>query len=92
MKDIAAAPYLHTKRVCKDLITKILGEYHVFYNQRDTLLLDDVFENFRNTCLEIYEHDPVSCFNAPGLAWHAALKKIKIKLDLVIDTDILLMV
>ena len=42
----------------------------------------DVFENFRNMCLEIYEFDPVKNLSAPGLAWQAALKKTKVKLKL----------
>ena len=36
-------------------------------------------------CLEIYELDPAKCFSAPGLVWQAALKKTKVKLDLLTD-------
>ena len=39
---------------------------------KDTLILADVFNNFRNICLEKYELDPARCFSAPGLAWQAA--------------------
>ena len=52
------------------------------YVQSDTLLLADVFENFRNMCLEVYELDPACFLTAPGLARQAASKKTKIKLDL----------
>ena len=62
------------------------------YVQRDTLLLTNVSENFRNMCLEIYELDPAKKFSAPGLAWQAALKKTKVKLGLLTDIDMLLMV
>ena len=62
------------------------------YVQSDTLLLPDVFENFRNMCLEIYELDPASFLTAPGLTWQAALKKAKLKLYLLSDIDMLLMV
>ena len=62
------------------------------YVQRDTLLLTNVSENFRNMCLEIYELDPAKNFSAPGLAWQAALKKTKVKLGLLTDIDMLLMV
>ena len=55
-------------------------------------MLPDVFENFRNTCLKIYELDPAKFLSAPGLAWQAALKKTKVKLDLLTDIDMLLMV
>ena len=52
----------------------------------------DVFENFRNMCFEIYELDPAKSLSAPVLAWEAALKKTKVKLDLLTDIDMLLMV
>ena len=55
-------------------------------------MLTDVFENFRNMCLKIYEIDPAKFLPAPGLAWHVALKKTKVKLDLFADIDMLLMV
>ena len=62
------------------------------YVQSDTLLLGDVFENFRSMCREIYELDPAKFLSAPVLAWQSALKKTKVKLDLFTDIDILLMV
>ena len=55
-------------------------------------MLADVFENFRNMCLEIYELVPANFLSAPGLAWQATLKKTKVKLDLLTDIDMLLMV
>ena len=58
MEDITDADYTHTKRVCKDFEVKNLGEYHNLHVQSDTLLLADVFENFRNMCIKIYELDP----------------------------------
>ena len=53
MEDITDADYAHAKTVCKDSEIKHLGEYHDLYVQSDTLLLADVFENFRNKCLKI---------------------------------------
>ena len=46
---------------------KSLGNYHDLYVQSDTLLLADVFENFRNKCIEIYEIDSVHFLSIPGL-------------------------
>ena len=92
MEDIIDADYAPAIRVCKDFEVKILGEYHDLYVQSDTLLLADVFENFRNMCLKIYELDPAKFLSAPGLAWQAALKNTKVKLDLLTDIDMLLMV
>ena len=50
------------------------------YVQCNTFLLADVFENFRNKCIEIYEPDPAHFLSAPGLAWQACLKKTKVEL------------
>ena len=71
---------------------KNLGDYHDLYVQRDTLLLTDVFENFRNKCIEIYELDPAHFLSAPRLTWQACLKKTEIELELLTDNDMLLMV
>ena len=71
---------------------KNIGEYHDLYVQSDTSVLADVFENFRNICLKIYELDPAKFLSVSGLAWQAALKKTKVKLDLLTDIDMLLMI
>ena len=92
MEDITDANHVHTKIVCKDFEIKNLGEYHDLYVQIDTLLLADVFENFRNMCLKIWELDPAKFLSAPRLAREAASKKSKVKLDLLTDIDMLLMV
>ena len=68
MEDITDADYMHAKRVCKDFEIKLLGEHHNLYVQTNALLLDDVFENFENMCLKIYELDPVFFFQL--LDWH----------------------
>ena len=68
MKDITDADYMDVKRVCKDFEIKNLGEYHDLHVQNDTLILPDVFENFRNMCFEIYEFDRARFVSAPGLA------------------------
>ena len=92
MEDITYADYALAKRVCKDFEIKNLGEYHDLYVQSDTVLLADVFENFRNMCINKYELDPAKLLSAPGLTWQAALKKTKVKLDLLTDIDMSLMV
>ena len=71
---------------------KNLGDYHNLYVQGDTLLFADVFENFRNKCIEIYELDPAHFLFASGLAWQACLKETGVKLELLTDIDMLLMV
>ena len=62
------------------------------YIQSSTLLLTDVLENFWNMCMKIYEFDPAKFLSVPWLAWQAALKKTKVKLDLLTNIDMLLMV
>ena len=76
----------------EELKLKNLGDYHDLYIQSDTLLLADVFENFRDKCIEIYELNPAHFLSAPGLAQQACLKKTKVKLELLTDIDMLLMV
>ena len=62
------------------------------YVQSDILLLANVFENFRNKCIELDQLDPAHFLSAPRLAWQACLKKKGIELELLADIDILLMV
>ena len=62
MEDIIAADYVQAKRVCKDFEIKNLGEYHDLYVQSNTLLLADVFENFRTMFLKMYELAPAKFF------------------------------
>ena len=58
----------------------------------DTLLLADVFENFRDKCIKIYKLDPAHFLSAPRLALQACLRKTKVKLELLTDTDMLMTV
>ena len=60
--------------------------------QSDTLSLADVFENFRDMCINVYELDPAHFLSLPGLAWQACLKKTNIELELLTDYDMLLTV
>ena len=91
-EDITDVDCRHRKTVFKYLINKKLGDYHDLYVQSDTLLLVDVFENFRNVCIKVYELDLAHFLSAPGLVWQACLKKTEVKLELLTDVDMLLMV
>ena len=91
-EDITDVDHRHAKRVFKKRNNKNLGDYHDLHVQSDTLLLADVFENFRNKCIEIYELDPAHFLSAAGLAWQACLKKTGVKLELLTKNDMLLMV
>ena len=91
-EDVTDVDYTQAKRVCRDFEITKSGECHDLYVQSNELLLTDVFENFWNTCLEIHELDSAHFLTAPGLPWQAALKKTKVKLDLLTDINMLLMV
>ena len=89
-KGITKEDLKHVKKVCDTFNIKNLSEYHDLYVQSDTALLADVFENFRDKCIEIYELDPAHFLSAPGLAWQACLKKTGVELELLTDPDMLL--
>ena len=55
-------------------------------------MLADVFEKFRDKCIEIYGLDPSYFYSAPGLALQACLKKADVKLELLTDYQMLLMI
>ena len=84
--------YVHAQKVWEVFKIKHLGEYHDLYVQSDTFLLTDVYENFRDRCIDTYELDPAHFLSAPGLAGQACLKKTKVKLELLTDNDMLMMV
>ena len=75
MENIDDIDYRHGNNVFKKFKLKNLGEHHDLYVQSDTLLLTDVFEDFRNTYIKVYEFDPAHFVSLPGLAWQACLKK-----------------
>ena len=69
-----------------------MKDYHNLYNLSDVLLFADIFENFRNICTNHYGLDPAWHYSAPGLAWDAALKIIKVQLELLSYPDMLLII
>ena len=75
VEDIIDADYAHAKKVCQDFKTKNIGEYCDLYVQRDTLLLFDVFENFRKICHEIHELGPCSFTFHTRMRMASSLKK-----------------
>ena len=83
---------IHANNVFKTFKLNNLGDYHDLYVQSDTLLLVDVFENFRKVCIKTYELDPAHFISLPGLAWQACLKKTGVELELLTDYDMLLMI
>ena len=68
MENVTDVDYRHAKRVFKNLNNKNIGDYHDLYVQSDTLLIFDVFETFRNKCIELYGLDPAHFLSPPELA------------------------
>ena len=66
MEDIENSYYNHAQRNYKVFDMKNLGQYHDLYIKSNTLLLADVFENFRKICLEIYELYAEMFLSVPG--------------------------
>ena len=64
-----------------------LGDYHNLYLLTNVLLLANVFENFRDVCLQHYGLDPAHNYTFPGLSWQAALKMTDMEFDLLTDID-----
>jgi hypothetical protein len=91
-EDISDEDYHHAQTVWKAFGCKTFRDYHMLYNKSDVLQLADVFENFRDVCVQYYKLDPAWYYTSPGLAWDAALKMTKVKLELLSDPDMLLMI
>ena len=72
--NISDKDYEHAQKVWKTFNMKNMGEYHDTCLISDVLLLSDVFENFRKTCLEYYKLDPCHYFTSQGLSWDSMLK------------------
>ena len=92
IEHITDVDYRHANSMFKEFKMNNLGNYHDLYVKRDTVLLADVFENFRNMSMKIYELDPSHFLTAPGLAWQACLKKSEVELELITDLDMLLII
>ena len=90
-EDISDEDYQHAINVWNTFGCKTLRDYHTLYLKSDVLLLADVFENFRATCLKHYKLDPAHYYTSPGLAWDACLKTTGQHLELLHDYDMLMM-
>ena len=90
-EDINDADYQHAHNVWTTFKCKTIRDYHDLYLKSDVLLLADVFENFRKTCLQHYNLDPAHYYTSPGLAWDACLKETGQELHLLHDYDMLMM-
>ena len=84
---ISVEDYVHAQTMFAEFQCQSLGDYHDFYLKSDVLLLADVFQNFRDICLNYYQLDPAHFYTSPGLSWQACLKMTQVELELITDPD-----
>ena len=84
---ISDEDYAHAQNVWEVFGCQNMGEYCDLYCRTDVLLLADVFETFRKTCMGRYSLDPAHYYTSPGLSWDALLKKTGVELELLTDYD-----
>ncbi|XP_074037614.1 uncharacterized protein [Leptinotarsa decemlineata] len=88
-KHISEDDYERAKRVWSLFECETLGDYSDLYLKSDVLILCDIFENFRNICLDKYKLDPAHYFTSPGHSWDAMLKYTGVELELLTDIDMI---
>ena len=91
MSSISSDNYQHAQKVWKEFRIYNVKDYHDLYLRTNVVLLMNVYEAFRKTCLEHYKLDPAHFCTSPGLAWKACLQCTEIRLKLLTDPDMLLM-
>ena len=90
LSGISECNYDHAQRVRRTFGMKNLGDYHDLYLKTGALLLSNMFETFRTTCLE-HALNSAHFYTSPRLVWQACLKKTEITFELLTDPDMLLM-
>ena len=89
--NISKSDYQHAQKVWNTFKIINMNEFQDLYVKSDTLQLADVFESFRNMCIETYQLDPCYFVSAPGFAREACLKKTEQQLELLTDMNMLLL-
>ena len=93
-RHVTEAEYAHAQDVWRTFGCETIRNYLSLYLSTDVLQLADIFENWRDKCLQpdTYQLDPAHYVSAPQLTWDAMLKHTKVELDLVSDPAIFEMI
>ena len=86
-ESVSQKDYEHAQKVWIEFNCQTLGDYHDLYLKTDVVLLADVFQTFRKTCIGSYKPDPLHYYTAPGLSWDSPLKYTNINVELLTDID-----
>jgi len=84
---VSESDYAHATNVWQRFSIRTLGEYSDLYFKTDVLLLADIFENFRDSCVASYGLDPAYYYTLPDFTWDAMLKHTRINFELLTDID-----
>ncbi|XP_044741961.1 uncharacterized protein LOC123302932 [Chrysoperla carnea] len=91
-KQCSRQMYHHAQNVWSAFNCSNLGDYVDLYMETDIMLLTDIFETFRATCLSTYNLDPGNYYTLPGYTWECMLKYTNIELELLTDIDMMMFV
>ncbi|KYN29965.1 hypothetical protein ALC57_00581 [Trachymyrmex cornetzi] len=89
---VSESDYAHAVNVWQRFSIRTLGEYSDLYLKTDVLLLADIFENFRNSCVASYGLDPAHYYTLPGFTWDAMLKHTRVRFELLTDIDMVMFI
>ncbi|XP_071580493.1 uncharacterized protein, partial [Temnothorax nylanderi] len=89
---VSESDYAHAVNVWQRFTIRTLGDYSDLYLKTDVLLLADIFENFRDSCVASYGLDPAYYYTLPGFTWDAMLKHTRINFELLTDIDMVMFI
>ena len=89
---VSESDYAHAVNVWQRFSIRTLGDNSDLYLKTDVLLLADIFENFRDSCIASYGLDPAYYYTLPGLTWDAMLKYTQVNFELLTDIDMIMFI
>lgn len=90
-KNVTEDEYKNAQEIWKAFNIQNL-EFTKLCNKMDVFLLTDIMENIRDISLKTYKLDPAYYYTTSGFPWDSMLKMTEVKLDILMDYDIMVMV